>query len=145
VRWDAAAGRSPGVNVGQAALAAPTLNVTCPLSLADARRGIRAQYVAPGAGALTTATASGALATVRIANVSAINFLTSVIQPIEIGAPLPSDLAAVSGSSSAAAAESAVPGGVAGEAGASSPSPSSAPLASRVAFSYLLQTDCGAP
>jgi hypothetical protein len=156
VRWDAAAGRSPGVSVGQAALTAPTLNVTCPLSLADARRGVRAQYIAAGAGALANATARGATAPVRIVNVSATNFVTNLVQPVALEAALPADLAAASGSSassadvSGAVAQSAATGATAADAAAAalsgaSPSPSSAPLAARVAFSYVLQTDCGAP
>jgi hypothetical protein len=81
VQWDAATGRSGGVDIGQGGFLSPILNVTCPATLEAARaRGIASRIIGPpallasarAAASLTTTTATTTTSTAANGTLSAL-------------------------------------------------------------------------
>ena len=123
------------INLGQAAFAARTFNVTCPLSLAAAQAGAVAFELTPSG-------AMGARVPVKLVKALQVDFTDIVAELVDAaGSASGSDGALAGGGMDASL--STIPGADSAAGGAATASPP--PVVASAFFSYILSIDCGSP
>jgi hypothetical protein len=131
IKYDASKGRVVSVDVGNSAMAGPTLSVQCPSTPKDALTGVKATYLSPPSLLNTPAS-------VTLKNITGLTF-SQVSQLTQSGSPV-GDVGfggALSGGGEGSSGGSGV--------GGTAANPNPQVTTSSSAVSYVLSTDCGAP